>query len=182
MEKNASEVEKSKIFEILDFKIFCLFSQFLNEFQLQVSGPSQQARWDIFFEYWNFYFTFLKARVMIKTFWKKFLKFTLKWHFPLFWALDPPKVAFESQSCWHTGIQVIICLGFHGEGFWVKKVLSRALWKCPFLPKTRFWSCFSLLDPYFWLNFPPIVPIFCWPICCAPIGTFWGVLGRKISS
>ena len=45
---------------------------------------------------------------MIKTFWKKFLKFTLKWHFPLFWALDPPKVAFESQSCWHKGIQVIV--------------------------------------------------------------------------
>jgi len=44
LEKIASEVEKSKIFDILDFKIFFLFSQFLNEFQLQVCGPSQQAR------------------------------------------------------------------------------------------------------------------------------------------
>ena len=51
MEKNASEVEKSNFFGILVFKIFCLFSQFLNEFQLQVSGPSEWARRDNFFEY-----------------------------------------------------------------------------------------------------------------------------------
>ena len=37
MEKNAREVEKSNYFEILVFKIFCLFSQFLNEFELQVN-------------------------------------------------------------------------------------------------------------------------------------------------
>ena len=176
------KLNTQKFLKFWILKYFFFFSQFLNEFQLQVSDPSQQALWDNFFEYWNFYFTFLKAGVMIKNILEKILKIYLKWHFPLFWALDPPKVAFESQSCWHTGIQVIICLGFHGKGFWIKKVLSRALWKCLFLPKTRFWSCFSLLDPYFWLNFPPIVPIFCWPICCAPIGTFWGVLGRKISS
>ena len=47
-------------------KYFSFFSQFLNEFQLQVSGPSQQTRWDKFFEYWNLYFTFLKAGVMIQ--------------------------------------------------------------------------------------------------------------------
>ena len=40
LEKNASEVEKMKILGILVFKIFCLFSQFQHQFQLQVSGPS----------------------------------------------------------------------------------------------------------------------------------------------
>jgi len=91
LEKNASEVEKSKIFEILDFKIFCLFSQFLNEFQLQVSGPSQQARWDNFFEYWNFYFTFLKAGVMIKNILEKILKIYIKMAFSTILGSGPPK-------------------------------------------------------------------------------------------
>ena len=62
-------LQKLKNLKFLKFwilKYFSFFSQFLNEFQLQVSGPSQQARWDNFFEYWNFYFTFLKAGVMIQ--------------------------------------------------------------------------------------------------------------------
>ena len=40
---------------------------------------------------------------------------------------SPLKVALEGQSCWSMGIQVIIELGFQGEGFWVKKTLSSAL-------------------------------------------------------
>ena len=64
MKKNAWEVEKSNYFEILVFKIFCLFSQFLYEFELQVSGPSKRDHQDNFFEYWNLGFTFLKAGVM----------------------------------------------------------------------------------------------------------------------
>ena len=60
------KLKNQKFLKFWILKYFSFFSQFLNEFQLQVSGPSQQARGDNFFEYWNFYFTFLKAGVMIK--------------------------------------------------------------------------------------------------------------------
>ena len=42
--------------------------------QLQINEPSEPAFWDDFFEYWNFYFTFLKAGVMIKNILEKILK------------------------------------------------------------------------------------------------------------
>ena len=141
------KLKNQKFLKFWILKYFSFFSQFLNEFQLQVSGPSQQARWDNFFEYWNFYFTFLKAGVMIKNILEKILKIYIKMAFSTILGSGPPK-----------------------SGLWKPIMLAH----CLFLPKTRFWSCFSLLDPYFWLNFPPVVPIFCWPICWAPIGTFRG--------
>ena len=58
------KLKNQNFFGILVFKIFCLFSQFLNEFELQVSGPSKRDRRDNFFEYWNLGFTFLKAGAM----------------------------------------------------------------------------------------------------------------------
>ena len=45
-----------------------------------------------------------------------------------FWLWNPLKEALE----------VINSLKLEGEGFLVKKTLSRALCKCPFLPKSRF--------------------------------------------
>jgi len=138
LEKNASEVEKSKIFEILDFKIFFLFFSIFKLFLAPGQWPITTGLLRQFFSVLKLLFYLFKSRSNDKkTFWKKFLKFTLKWHFPLFWALDPPKVAFESQSCWHTGIQVIICLGFHGEGFWVKKGALQSTLKMPVFAKNQ---------------------------------------------
>ena len=47
--------------------------------------------------------------------------------FELFGALEPPESALGGPSCWCMGIQVIIYLGLQGEGFWFKKIPSRAL-------------------------------------------------------
>jgi len=35
------------------------------------------------------------------------------------------------------GIQVIICLGFHGEGFWVKKGALQSTLKMPVFAKNQ---------------------------------------------
>ena len=91
LKKNISEVEKSKNLEILVYKIFCPFSQFLNYFQLQVSSPSEPACWDDFFEYWNLYFTFLKAGVMILNILWEISKIYIKMAFCANWGSWPPK-------------------------------------------------------------------------------------------
>ena len=85
------KLKNLKFFKFWILKYFSFFSQFLNEFHLKVSGPSQQARWDNFFEYWNFYFTFLKARVMIKNILEKILKIYIKMAFSTILGSGPHK-------------------------------------------------------------------------------------------
>ena len=55
LEKNTSEVENNENFQNFGFQNILSFSHVLNQFQLQVRGPSEQASWDNFFDYSNIY-------------------------------------------------------------------------------------------------------------------------------
>ena len=72
--KKAFKVKNMRFFDFLVFKMFLYFSQFLVEFQLQISGSSERARWDAFFEYSNIYFTFWKAWVITQNILQKYLR------------------------------------------------------------------------------------------------------------
>ena len=72
--KKAFKVKSVRFFDFLVFKMFLYFSELLVEFQLQISGSSERARWDAFFEYSNIYFTFWKAWVITQNILQKYLR------------------------------------------------------------------------------------------------------------
>ena len=97
--KKAFKVKSVRFFDFLVFKMFLYFSQFLVECQLQIISPSKRSCWESFFEYWNLYFTFLKARVMIQNIFMIFCHFFQKKTQNHVWGSGPPKKAPIWAKC-----------------------------------------------------------------------------------
>ena len=68
-----------------------------------------------------------------------------------FWHWTPKILQYVHKFCWCMGFQVKILIGFDGEGFWVQKKLSRAIWKSLFLPEIQvlklFWPPIPIFSP-----------------------------------
>ena len=73
-----------------------------------------------------------------------------------FWHWTPKILQYVHKFCWCMGFQVKIFIGFDGEGFWVQKKLSRAIWKSLFLPEIQVLKLFWPSWPFFHQSYPQI--------------------------